>query len=438
MGSLSKLFSMLLLSQSVVFAIAQQAKPDSQIRAAVVDSLSEALSKYYVYPEKAAILDSFLNKQAAAGNYDTLSNPNAFAYAMVKDIRKLVKDQHLVVRYDPQLEKRIVEFNKAPSTIKSDVTADLKKNFFFKKAEILPGNIGYIVFTNFADTGIIARRTVNAALRFVAYSDALIIDLRNNFGGSGAMSEELLSYFFREKTFAGRRYNRLTDSWQDEYLQQRGAEDELVLSMPVYLLTSERTYSAAEGFAYHLQQLKNARVVGDTTRGAAHLTRSFALGNGFVAFIPYSRMEHAITKKDWEGTGVLPDIPTREAEALHRAQELALRVRLAEEKDSVQIRRINWLLNDLAATSSNLTISGATLKQYTGRFEEFLFEMKGNALYYTNTHQVNSTTKMKAIKPNLFKVDAQLQVEFIKETGTVTAVKLYWDDGWVDYVRRTK
>lgn len=78
----------------------------------------------------------------------------------------------------------------------------------------------------------------------------------------------------------------------------------------VYLLVSGDTISAAEGFAYDLQSLGRAVVIGERTAGAAHPAFDYRVGDHFTLTIPTSRYVSAVTGTDWEGTGVVPDIPT--------------------------------------------------------------------------------------------------------------------------------
>jgi retinol-binding protein 3 len=424
-----------------ISAISQNnTKLDKPDRFAVVDSFYNALINYYVFPEKGKRMGDNLKNQLVKGAFDTITNPDKFANALVRAIRSVHPDQHISLRYDPQLEKSIRDFNKPPQPDRADLQKEREQNFFFRKAEILPGNIGYILFTNFADTNELSRKTVRAALQFVANSNALIIDLRNNFGGRMTIASEILGYFYNKPTLTGRGYNRLSNTWTETWVENKQEiTGGLMLNMPVYLLTSERTFSAAEGLAYNLQQIKKATVVGDTTRGGAHLSRSFALGNGFVAFIPYSRGENIVTKTDWEGTGVIPSIPVDESNALIKAQELILQERLINVKENIDKQKIEWLLNDLKAKTTTLVIPLSLLQQYTGEFEEFSFIIKDNQLFCVNTHNKNKIDKLIPISETLFKIDVQSQVEFVKDsTGKFSSIKLLWDDGWADVIRKTK
>ncbi|MFN7118165.1 MAG: S41 family peptidase [Saprospiraceae bacterium] len=413
---------------------------DPNTKNAVLDSVAQALSHYYVYPDKAAAMIHLLKKQATLKLFDTLTNPNDIGHVITKQIRAVYYDRHLQIRYDPALAERIQIFLATKQPDVTDYQREKQHNFYFKKVEILPANIGYLEFTNFADTSKAARQTVRAALQFVANTDALIIDLRNNFGGNGIMLNEILSYFFAEKTLIGRNYNRLTNEWTAQWIVNDFAiTNGLQLNMPAYILTSKRTFSAAEGLAYHLKYLKNAIIIGDTTRGGAHLTRSFNLGNGFVGFIPYTRSEQVMTGTDWEGTGVIPNFYTSEENAMLYTQQAILNKKLQMTKDETEQRKITWLLDELKTKTEVFTIPLNELSNYIGEYEEFVITIKDEQLICTNTHQLNKTDVLIPISATLFQVDAQLQIAYIQNTeGQYDSIQLRWNDGWVDLVKKTK
>ncbi len=405
----------------------------------LVDSIGNALNNYYVFPEKAIKMAEYVKKQCKNKSYDSLVNPNDFANKVLKDIRSIYNDKHLIIRYDPELEKRILIFNVTKKLDQVDFKKEEQQNFFFKKVEILPSNIGYIEFTNFSDTSQSARETVRAAMQFVSHSDALVLDLRNNYGGNGIMAGEIGSYFFKEKAFVGRSFNRVENKWTESWVENKQVITKgLVINMPIYILTSNRTFSAAEGLAYTLQQLKKAVIVGDTTRGGAHLTRSFSLGNGFVGFIPISRSENVITKTDWEDTGVVPDIKETETNSLTTAQKTILNKQLASLTDENEKRKINWLINYFNSKNTSLNFTKSEFLKFTGQFEEFEFSIQDSQLICTNSHQKNKTDRLIPISSTLFQIDNESQVEFVSnDKGICNIIKLHWNDGWVDTISRT-
>jgi C-terminal processing protease CtpA/Prc len=94
---------------------------------------------------------------------------------------------------------------------------------------------------------------------------------------------------------------------------------------PVYILTSKRTFSAAEEFAYNLKSLKRATIVGETTGGGAHPGGTRRINDHFAVFVPSGRAINPITKTNWEGTGVTPDLPVAADLALKTAHLAALK-----------------------------------------------------------------------------------------------------------------
>ena len=314
-----------------------------------------------------------------------------------------------------------------------------KMNFYFKKLEILPSNIGYIEFNGFAIPSQSARKTINSAMQFVSHTDALIIDLRNNFGGNGSTANEIASYFFKTKTYTGRSFNRIENKWTNGYLEnKRTITNGLILNMPVYILTSNRTFSAAEGLAYTLQNIKNAVIIGDTTRGGAHLTRSFSLGNGFVGFIPFARGENAATNTDWEGTGVIPNIATEESDCLITAQNTILHKKLAAAINETDKRKINYIINYNKSKNSSVIIDSLNALKLIGRFAEFEVALQGSKLMFRDTNQRNSNyKKMTGITSTLFQVGNDYQVEFVIKNGLFNSIKMYWDDGYEDKISKS-
>ncbi len=77
--------------------------------------------------------------------------------------------------------------------------------------------------------------------------------------------------------------------------------------VPLYVLTGNGTFSAAEGFCYDLQQSDRAQIIGTKTKGGGHSGSSIALSKGFLVFIPVSGKSSPI-----EGIGIRPNQETSE------------------------------------------------------------------------------------------------------------------------------
>ncbi|HWG33135.1 MAG TPA: S41 family peptidase, partial [Gemmatimonadaceae bacterium] len=113
-------------------------------------------------------------------------------------------------------------------------------------------------------------------------------------------------------TVAGRAYWTL-----DSIPGQRYRADK-----PVCILTSKRTFSGAEEFAYDLKSLERATIVGETTAGGAHTVPGHRLDEHFMIGVPIARAINPVTHTNWEGVGVEPDIKVPAKDALTAAQKL--------------------------------------------------------------------------------------------------------------------
>lgn len=160
-------------------------------------------------------------------------------------------------------------------------------------------------------------------MALAANAQALIFDLTNCRGGHPGMVAFLTSYLLADdhhlNTFVTRGSDQTIQSWTYGYVPGRRLD-----KVPVYVVTSARTFSGGEEFAYNLQSLQRAVIVGETTAGAAHPGRLFPAGPGFTVFVPHGRPVNTITGTNWEGVGVVPDVPAPEAEARSVAHALAL------------------------------------------------------------------------------------------------------------------
>lgn len=283
-----------------------------------IDSINKILQKNYIFPDVADKMASSLVENLRKGKYNSLTNPSGFASQITKDLQSISKDKHLRIVYDPKViaaERQAIKSNNREA-LEAEFAADVKRNNYgFKEMNILEGNIGYLDLREFIDTKY-AGETAIAAMNFLSNSDAIIIDLRNNGGGSPSMIQLISSYFFTDEpvhlnTFYFRPTNETTETWTLSNIKGKRRPD-----VPLFLLTSNRTFSAAEEFCYNLKNLKRATVIGETTGGGAHPTGSEIATNNFYVRVPKGRAINPITKTNWEGTGVTPDIPVSADEAL--------------------------------------------------------------------------------------------------------------------------
>ena len=219
-----------------------------------------------------------LKAHEAKGDYNAISDGDTFASQMTKDLQAVSHDKHLRVN-----------FNSFKAPPRRDPTPEDEARFHkqmerdncaFDKVEILPNNIGYIKFDGFMDAGFCGP-TVVAAMGFVAHTDALIFDLRQNGGGQPAMVTMIASYLFDKPTHLIDIYNRkedkTTQNWTLSYLP-----GQRMPTQPVFVLTSTRTFSGAEEFAFDLKNQKRATIVGETTGGGAHPVSGHVVADYFI------------------------------------------------------------------------------------------------------------------------------------------------------------
>jgi len=138
-------------------------------------------------------------------------------------------------------------------------------------------------------------------------AEALIIDLRENNGGSPETVAFVASYLFDRRILINQIYRRSTDETtyyfaEPDTLDLRFGEDK-----PVYVLTSDQTFSAGEELAYDLQSAHRAKTIGQATAGGAHPVRPFVVDDHLLIIIPAFKAINPYTHKNWEGTGVIPN-----------------------------------------------------------------------------------------------------------------------------------
>lgn len=432
------LFLYFFIAITILWAQSSSQRKDNAITSEIlIDSLTNALDRIYIFPEKSKLMGDHLKRLSKKGEYKNINDPELLAERISRDIQAVHRDGHLRIHYDPEFSARIQKAPQLelPQDRQEEVNRAKAENFSFKKLEILNGNIGYIQFQGFIGFIEEAKPTITAAFRFLSNTNAIIVDLRKNGGGSPWMVKQIASYFYQERTRLNDIYERRNNKTMEFYAEPEAAEN-MRLAMPVYILTSKNTFSAAEDFTYAMQVNKRAMIIGDTTGGGAHPTGPVNIGQGFVVDIPFARSINHITKTDWEGTGVLPDVPVAADQALVTAQKLALEAQLTKAKTPEQKKQIGWLIEALNVHDYDNTVNVQALKKYTGVYGQFSISIKEGQFYLHDFH--GRTFNLKPISGTLFLADDWLQVEFVLERENSLAIKLLGKAGWEDVYAKTK
>ncbi|MEQ1519159.1 MAG: S41 family peptidase, partial [Usitatibacteraceae bacterium] len=338
-----------IIALALMFSAAASAQPTAPIDAAkrkeTIEGAIRQLNAHYVFPEMAKKVEAMLVANMNAKAYDGFDDAAKFASRLTENVQAVTGDKHIRVRYttvnlpegggDKPSAEQIAQMKKQSET----------DNYGIEKVERLPLNIGYIDLRGFMPVEF-ASESISAAMTLIANTDALIVDLRKNGGGSPAMVSFMTSYLFEERTHLNSLYrregNRTDQFWTQEWVPGKRFGQK----KPVYVLTSNRTFSGAEEFSYNLKQLKRATLIGETTGGGANPGGFRRIAANFGMFIPTGRAINPITNTNWEGTGVEPDVKVSVDDALRTAQILALKKIGESEKDAEYGKRLQQRIDE--------------------------------------------------------------------------------------------
>jgi len=260
-----------------------------------INGIVAELREGYVFPDDGARAADALEKSLRAGAYAGVADPVQFAQQVTDQLRAITKDGHMRVIFGSPFG------NQPPPAMPQDAGFEVSR---------LDGDIGLIRLARFAPPDVF-NPAADEAMRSLSDTKALIIDMRVNGGGHPASVAYLVSYFLDTdkpihiNSLVWR--NRGTDTFRTEAFWSSPTPLRY-LDKPVYVLVGPKTYSAGEEFAYDLQALKLATIVGAKTRGGANPGGLTDLGSNFFVVVPTGRAENPITHTNWEGVGVLPDV----------------------------------------------------------------------------------------------------------------------------------
>lgn len=345
-------------------AAAQERREDMPVTPALADSVAlaaaDAIATKYVFVQKAGDVARLVRRNVRAGRYRGLATASSLTDSLTVDLRRASSDQHLQAVYSVRARTAAPGAGTSPADVARDREAAAWRNYGFLQLERLDGNVGYLELGRFDDPAL-AGATLATAMQFLAGTDALVIDLRYNGGGYAAMVALVASYFFPEQTLLTTLHHR--DPADDAQLWTAPhVAGPRYLGKPVYLLTSGRTFSAAEALAYHLQAAHLATVVGEQTRGGANPGGWVMIGTHFGVSVPTAWNEAAATHGNWEGVGIHPDVAVPAADAKKAAHRAALEALIARGADAERLPRWREALEMLHADDAHAAAAAAAAR----------------------------------------------------------------------------
>ncbi len=431
------------LALGVSFALGQAPaapKLDAAKKQAIIDEISSLLNGNYIFAETAKKMEEALRARLKNGDFDNLEAAPAFAQAVSNTLSTVSKDGHIGFAHNPSAAEDIRRLmgrseEEAKKVRERQLLESRRGNFGFRKVERLAGNIGYVDFRMFASPDQ-AGPTAIAAMNFLAYCDAIIVDLRQNGGGDPAQIQLISSYFFDEPVHLNDLYARATDTTEN-YWTLPYVPGPKAAGADLYILTSARTFSGAEEFTYNMKNLKRATVIGETTGGGAHPTGTRIVQHDFILRVPYARAINPVSKTNWEGTGVTPDVAVPAAEAFDRAYAVAVEKLAAKAADPQIKAGFEWVLAGLKGKANPPGIDEKTLKMYAGEYGERKVTFENGTLSYQRT---GPKYRLSPLTRTVFGVEGldYFRVEFVVKDGQAVELIGLYDNGDRQPSPRTK
>ena len=370
-SQLSMLLAVLFFNSNV--ANAQEKSFTEKYREQAIHKLSQLMNDFYVFPEVAKLTEKHLMAQLKEGHFDQCENDETFAEALTESVQSINKDKHMRIRANRPYEAPINSPDRIIEERLNNLNRSRNFNSGLSTVKVMEGNVGYLDLRGFA--GLESGKAVaDAFMKLMSRTDAIIIDLSKNGGGSPNMVQYLCSYFFDQQLHLNSLYYREGNETKEYWtLDEVGGIK--MPDVPLFVITSSKTFSGAEEFSYNMQTQKRATLVGQTSGGGANPGGTRGINDNLSVFIPTGKAINPITKTNWEGVGVIPEVETTIEETLDKAHELAIEA--AEAYRSKMKERYSKLFLDLSSNFKLYTegkSEEAILKALTECRDAKLFE----------------------------------------------------------------
>jgi hypothetical protein len=317
-------------------------------------ALADLLETGYVIPDIGKRYAAMLRQKAAAGAYKDIADPAELGQRLTADLLAVSPDRHLRVvpaamlgpNDRPQPKPADGAKPQPPAAPPRAPTGPRPpRRAPIEDAGWIAKDVAYIRFTEFPDDPDTAT-LCDRFMREHASAKAVIVDCRYNGGGGVVQMNAILPYLFAKpavlvqmemvESIAKARGNPFAEDAfmrpasgaapgivRTEHYVVPKTDETRLFGVKVFYLTSGRTASAAEHLALAFKHTGRATLIGETTAGANHFGGFEPIGGGLAVFLPVGRTIDPATGKDWEGTGIVPDVAVPPMLALQEALKRA-------------------------------------------------------------------------------------------------------------------
>ena len=404
---------------------------------AVAERVADVVAQRYVFPDVGDRIAAYIRDRASKGVYEKLT-PAQLVDTLTQDLKKENGDRHLYLQYQASGSPIPAQGAGGPVRVMAGGSAqsrDLarRRNYYLNRVERLDGNIGYLDIRRFFSSTEEAREAAAGAMAFLADTDAMILDVRYAPGGDAGMVDLIVSYFFDKVTPTLHTYSRSRNE-TIERTTLPTVPGKRRPNIPLYVLTSRDTGSAAEDFAFLLQQTGRATVVGDRTAGAGHTNAIMNIGGGYTVSVSIGRTYNPKTNEGWEGTGVQPQVKVAPPAALEAAHRLALTALMEKATDTGLKQELAWTRDALDARSSPPNVDERTLRSYAGKYGARFIRFDRGRLWYQRAESAE-LIPLTPISSTEFAMGEGQRFQFIAKGATVEMRMLSTDGTHLAYAR---
>ena len=351
-------------------------------RQAALTAIKTLFEQRYVIADMRPKILERLNEAQRSGRYE-LDDPVAFADRITEDLQAVSGDKHLGLHMDPPA------YAAALAQPQSDAGEEafwrrhaLRNHHGLTELRVLAGNVRYLRIAGFEWVRDETGQAYDGAMRFLKGGDAVIIDLRGNGGGSHEAVRYLVSHFLDDGILEMSFLEGAAPPEQSRTLDYLPAGR--LRGVPLFVLIDGGAASAAEAFAYDVQQFKLGELVGAKTAGAANNNDLLPIAPAFMLSISTGRPVHPVSNGNWEGVGIEPTVAAAPPQALDTAYLLALQ-KLAQKPGVSQetLADYEWARVGVTARLHPVTIATSKLRSLAGHYDRIDVAFRDGALWLT-------------------------------------------------------